>query len=191
MVAMDAATTEDPMSFTIIRTYQVKRSTGFVYELDGRRAASFAKSAEALASSLGVKTMTKPMTMNEIQAKAHAAIADPKLARKLLSSDLRTTRVEVERAITKGQAIHPALVQAVKDIDEAKAAYEAMGFIVPTKYEVSALRAIEEIIEMCEQERAEYPELCDQLIAAAKVATAEQLSFWHTQGPGAFGIFTD
>lgn len=66
-----------------------------------------------------------------------------------------------------------------------------MGFIIPTKYEVSALRAIEEIIEMCEQERAEYPDLCDQPLAAAKVATAEQLSFWHTQGPAAFGIFTD
>lgn len=98
------------MDLQIIRTYQVKSSTGYVYQLNGRRGASFARSIESLKTSLGVKEMTKPLTVNEIQAKADAAIADPKLARKLLSSELRTTRVEVERAIAKGQAIHPALV---------------------------------------------------------------------------------
>jgi hypothetical protein len=43
------------MIITIIRTYTVKSSTGFVYEIAGRKAASFAKSAEALAASLGAE----------------------------------------------------------------------------------------------------------------------------------------
>lgn len=40
--------------FELIKTYQVKNSTGYVYILNGRRAATFAKSLAALKDELGV-----------------------------------------------------------------------------------------------------------------------------------------
>lgn len=53
-------------TLTIIRTYTARKSTGFVYELDGRKAASFARSAEDLAKSLGAELEDEQETVEQV-----------------------------------------------------------------------------------------------------------------------------
>jgi len=48
--------------FELIKTYRVKSTTGYVYILNGRKAATFAKSLDALKTSLGVASMNPIIT---------------------------------------------------------------------------------------------------------------------------------
>jgi len=59
---MDADQDGDKTMFELVKEYSVKNSKGFVYILNGKRAATFAKSLEALKTSLGVET--KPLTVD-------------------------------------------------------------------------------------------------------------------------------
>lgn len=45
------------MTFTLIRTYKANATTGFVYELNGRRCASLARSLDSLKGRLGVSSL--------------------------------------------------------------------------------------------------------------------------------------
>lgn len=178
MVAMDAATTEDIMSFTIIRTYQVKRSTGFVYELNGRRAASFARSAEALASSLGVKTMTKPMTLSEVQTEAYAIARQNNIMPVMAELKMaRGTAAQIKHDLP----LNAAQRQICHRLDQLQAAYEADGWACfhDDHLQLDALEMIEEVLAVVAQEGTEYPQECADLVGKAKTATAREVKSWR------------
>lgn len=165
------------MSFTIIRTYQVKNSTGFVYELDGRRAASFAKSAEALASSLGVKTMTK-LTLSEIQAEASAIARQNSIMP--VMAELKMARGTAAQ-LKHGIDLNVAQRQICYRLDQLQAAYEADGWACfhGEKLQLDALEMIEEVLAVVAEEGTEYPEECAALVAKAKAATAREVKTWR------------
>jgi hypothetical protein len=60
-------------TFTLIRTYSCRKATGFVYDINGKRAASLARSLDVLKTSLGIVEVAAPKHGDKIAAEMMVA----------------------------------------------------------------------------------------------------------------------